>query len=193
MRTFAALGLILVPLCACATAARSTAPEAAAVEVADLVSAVSSALAEAEPALEACGVALKSATLTVEAEASTDETLGLSLVAVSAEAGKTSDRTLEVSVALDVSSLQPAATKGDSYQSLRKAIEGIANALTRRRAGGAPVAFDTLTVEIELTVTSKLEGGLVVEALSALELEPELTRSRKRSQTLSITLIPRTE
>ncbi|HXU46971.1 MAG TPA: hypothetical protein VN783_15690 [Thermoanaerobaculia bacterium] len=192
MRALIALGLALPLLCACATAERSQTPAAAAVQIADLVSAVGSALAEAEPSLAKYGLALKSATVTVEAETSIDKSLGLALVVVSADASRTSQRSVEVSVALDVSSLEAAATPGDDSASLRKAIEDIGRAVTSRRASGSPAAFDSITVEIEFTVTSKLEGGLAVEVLDALKLEPERTASRTKSHTLSITLGRRT-
>ena len=50
------------------------------------------------------------------------------------------------------------------------------------------VVLESLTLEIEFTVTCKREGGLAFEVLNAVKLEPERTKSRTKSQTLSVVL-----
>ncbi|HXU30128.1 MAG TPA: trypco2 family protein [Thermoanaerobaculia bacterium] len=191
MRPLIALGLALTLSSGCATSRDSLTPEQAAVRIADLVSAVGSALAEAQPVLAENGLALKSASVTVEAESSDDKSLGVDWTVVSAEASKTSERTAELTVALDVANLPPAATSSNS-KALRGTLLSIVHAVKNRKPDAAPIAFESLTIQIEFTVTSKREGGLAFEVLSAVKLEPEVTKSRTRSHTLSVTLSRKT-
>jgi hypothetical protein len=191
MRPLIALGLALTLSSGCSTSSRSVTAEQAAVRIADLVSAVGSALAEAQPVLEENGLALKSASLTVEAENSTDKSLGLDWSVVSAEASKTSGRTAEMVVAFDVANLPPASTNPSS-NALRSTLESIVHAVKSQKAGASPAALESLTLEIEFTVTCKREGGLDFEVLNAVKLEPERTKSRTKSQTLSVILSRKT-
>jgi hypothetical protein len=187
MRPLIAVGLALTLSAGCTTSSRSVTAEETAVRLADLVSAVGSGLAEAQPVLEENGLALKSASVTVEAETSTDKSLGLDWTVVSAEASKTSERSAEVTVALDVANLPPASTNPSS-NALRSTLESIVHAVKSQSAGATPAALESLTLEIEFTVTCKREGGLAFEVLNAVKLEPERTKSRTKSQTLSVIL-----
>jgi len=191
MRPLIALGLALTLSSGCSTTSCFVVAEEVAVRLADLVSAIDSALGEAQPVLEENGLALKSASLTVEAENSTDKSLGLDWTVVSAEASKTSGRTAEMVLAFDVANLPPASTSPSS-NALRSTLESIVHAVKSQSAGATPAALESLTLEIEFTVTCKREGGLAFEVLNAVKLEPERTKSRTKSQTLSVVLSQKT-
>jgi hypothetical protein len=161
--------------------------EETAVRIADLITAVGSALGEAQTVLEENGLALKAASLTVEAVNSTDNSLGLDWSVVSGVASKTTGRTAEMVVAFDVASLPPASTNPSS-NALRSTLESIVHAVKSQSAGAKPAAIESLTLEIEFTVTRKREVGLAFEVLNLAKLEPERTKSKTKSQTLSVIL-----